>query len=298
MSSLTQYLFTLEEPYALTRSLGEIVLCRDADGRVQYSVGNAAIVFRILHNGAVKALRCYRRTMSRLRMIYGKELLEEELFLFTSNEQGVWVDVVLTDWIEGIDLRTAIDRAGRNHDQAQLALLSEGFDRLAAALLADDWAHGDLKPENIILTPQGGLQLIDRDGCFLPSMRGMLAIEVGTPSYQHPTRSEADFDERIDDYPAALIATALHALQLDPTLYDRFGARDGLLFTPRTIGSDAAYQEAMAVLRKANHPAWIAMGEMLTAPTLRLPHLAALFAACNLRSTGKIGSSDQFGFDF
>lgn len=90
-----------------------------------------------------------------------------------------------------------------------------------------------------------------------------------------------DFDERIDDYPAALIATALHALRLDPTLYDRFGTRDGLLFTPRTIDSDAAYQEVMAVLRKANHPAWIAMGEMLTAPTLRLPHLAVLFTTCN-----------------
>lgn len=281
MPSLTQYLFSLEDPYALTKTLGEIALCREADGRAQYSVGNAAIVFRIRHNGTVKALRCYRRTMSRLKMIYGKELLEEELFLFTSNEQGVWVDVVLTDWIEGIDLRTAIDRAGRNHDKAQLALLSARFDRLAAELLADDWAHGDLKPENIILTPQGRLHLIDRDACFQPSMHGMQAIEIGTPSYQHPTRSEADFDERIDDYPAALIATALHALQLDPTLYNRFGACDGLLFTPRTIDSDAAYQEVMAVLRKANHPAWIAMGEMLTSPTLRLPHLAALFTTCN-----------------
>lgn len=43
---------------------------------------------------------------------------------------------------------------------------------MAAALTADDWAHGDLKPENIVADNRGRLHLIDFDAMFLPAFAG------------------------------------------------------------------------------------------------------------------------------
>ena len=129
--------------------------------------------------------------------------------------------------------------AGRHSpDRECLQILVRLFDRLALALVTDDRAHGDLKPENIIVGDDGTLCPIDFDASYLPAFAGEISPELGTAAYQHPARTAADFDERIDDYPAALISTALHALAEDPTLWDRYGSSDGLLYTPQRIASD------------------------------------------------------------
>ena len=59
MYALTQYLYALEDPFGVTRTLGEWELCRRSDGRPWFAAGNTAIVFRIRRGGEVRALRCY-----------------------------------------------------------------------------------------------------------------------------------------------------------------------------------------------------------------------------------------------
>ena len=117
MRTLRQYLFTLTDPEGLTRRLGEIVLCRDAAGRPAYAVGNSTIVFRVRHEGRLRALRCFLRPMRHLREIYGECLFERELYLYTSPTTGEWVDVVLDEWIEGRTLREAVHRAASDGDR-------------------------------------------------------------------------------------------------------------------------------------------------------------------------------------
>ncbi len=277
--TLGQYLSTLADPHGLTRTLGEIALCRDDRGRPLYSVGNSAAVFRIRHEGRIRALRCYMRPMRHLREIYGERLLPRELFLFTSPTGGVWADVVVDTWIEGTTLQEAIAEAATAADTARLARLSEAFDRLAAALVADDRAHGDLKPENIIVDPLGALHPIDLDASFLPAFAGESSPELGTAAFQHPARTAEDFDARLDDYPAALISTALHALVREPALFARYGDRDGLLFTPQRIATDAALREALALFEGCGAAAEYRIARLLLAPTLRLPELPALLEA-------------------
>lgn len=46
------------------------------------------------------------------------------------------------------------------------------FDRLGLWLLEADFAHGDLKQDNLIVMPDGSLRLIDYDGVYLPSLAG------------------------------------------------------------------------------------------------------------------------------
>lgn len=274
MYTLRQYLNSLEDSHGLTRTLGEVDVCRDAQGRMCYSAGNSAAVFRIRHAGRICSLRCYFRPMRHLREIYGPRLLEKELYLYLTPQSGLWADVVLGDWIAGVTLSEAIARA--IGDAERLHGLATAFDRLAREMLTDDKAHGDLKPENIIVCDHQQLHLIDLDASYLPAFAGENSPELGTAAYQHPARTAHDFDAHLDDYPAALISTALHALTLDPTLYARHNASDGLLFSPRMIHHDPALNEALALFERAGMARQYRVAELLRAPTPRLFGLAEL----------------------
>lgn len=278
MHTLRQYLMSLSDPCGLTRTLGEVEVCRDATGRMCFSVGNSAVVFRIRHEGRIRSLRGYLRPQRHLREIYGERLLEKELYLYTSTHSGEWVDVVIGDWIEGEDLHTAIAAAAGAGDTERLRRLSENFDRLAAAMVADDRAHGDLKPENILVTADGELRPIDFDAAYLPCFAGETSPELGTAAYQHPARTASDFNARLDDYPAALIATALHALSLDPTLWERYGGVDTLLYDPRRIATDPALQESIDRFEARGMAVEYRMARLLYAPRPELPELGALLA--------------------
>ena len=119
-------------------------------------------------------------------------------------------------------------------------------------MLRRDWAHGDLKPENIIVTARG-LRLVDFDASYLPALAGEPSPELGTAAYQHPARTVRDYDRHLDDFPAALLSTALHALALDPGLYGRTPLTDGLLFVPKEVvdGSSAVWRECLELFSRA-----------------------------------------------
>lgn len=278
MFSLRQYLTTLSDPCGLTRTLGEVEVCRDAAGRMCFSVGNSAAVFRIRHEGRIRSLRGYFRPQRHLREIYGERLLEKELFLYTTPEEGVWVDVVIGDWIEGESLHDAIARAATDRDTQRLTFLSRAFDRLAAVLVADDRAHGDLKPENILVDRTGALHPIDFDAAYLPCFAGERSPELGTAAYQHPGRTAEDFNARIDDYPAALISTALHALSVAPELWERYGDPDTLLYDPRKIAADRALQESLSRFEALGMAVEYRIAQLLYAPRPELFGLPALLS--------------------
>ena len=287
MHTLRQYLLTLSDPEGLLRTLAGAEVCRDARGALLYAAGNSAAVFRIRHRGQIRALRCYLRPMRHLREIYGERFLERELYLYDTAGAGTWVDVVVGEWIEGETLSEAAERAAAERDTQRLQALAAAFDALAARLVSDDRAHGDLKPENIIVDAQGALRLIDFDAAYLPEFSGEQSPELGTAAYQHPARTAADFNERLDDYPAALISTALHALALDPTLRERYPESDGLLFTPREIlcGRDAAYREVMELFERRGMALQYRIARLLASPTPQLFGLAE-FLAASVREAG------------
>lgn len=272
MISVRQYLFSVTNARGLTRTLGELELCRDAAGRPLYSVGNSTVVFRIRHRGQICALRCYTNPARHLEEIYGERLLRDELFIYHNESEGRWTDVVLDRWIEGETLHDRIARA----DCAEFRRLSHEFDRLGAALVADDRAHGDLKPENLIVTPDGPICPIDLDASFLPSFAGEESPELGTAAFQHPARTSADFDAHLDDFPVALISTALHALGCDPSLRTRYGTHETLLIDPQHLPRDPALQEILTLFEGHCLAASYRIARLLLLPTLHLPGLADL----------------------
>lgn len=111
LHSIRQFIEALQDPYGLTRTLGEIEVCRSSDGEPLRWVGNSAVVFKIRCGGRYKMLKCYTRPMEHLEAIYQEKLLRQELYVWQADGQGEWCDVVIDDWIEGITLYEAVMRA-------------------------------------------------------------------------------------------------------------------------------------------------------------------------------------------
>lgn len=288
MFTLRQYLEALGDSHGLWRTLHGVELCRDAAGRPLYTAGNSAAVFRVRIGGVAYALRCYFRPRRHLREIYGGRFLPQELYLHLTPSTGCRVDVVLCDWVEGETLDETLRKAVAASQRERLADLARRFDALGAALVSDDRAHGDLKPENIVVDPSGELHPIDFDGAYLPAFAGERSPELGTAAFQHPARTAEDFDERLDDYSVALLSAALHALALDPSLGLRYGARDGLLFSPGAKSTDPAFAEALTLFERAGDALHYRIALLLRSPSLRLPSLGALLGESVRRSTSPV----------
>ena len=223
----------------------------DDDGNPVMSSGNFAVVFKMKdrESGKLFALKCFTREQpareeNYLRIteelsyvsspyILHVRYLPKELFVDTDQSNEDEFPILVMDWVEGqtLDayLRDNIDNPSR------LKKLSSDFNRMALWLLTQPFAHGDLKPDNIIVKSDGSLVLVDYDGMYVPAMKDRQSRETGSPNFRHPQRSEKWFDEYIDDFPLSLMATSLYALGLKPELLKEYNAKDAILFTEKDL---------------------------------------------------------------
>ena len=154
--------------------------------------------------------------------------MEKELFVDSQCEEDEF-PVLLMDWVEGETMETYISSNYCN--QYAMSMLCYRFGKMAAWLRTQSFAHGDIKPDNIIVRPDGSLTLVDYDGMYVPSMKGSQSPTIGTRDFSHPLRTVGDFDETIDDFSLASIALSLKAISMKSTLLDIYGASDRLLFS-------------------------------------------------------------------
>lgn len=241
IASVSQYILSVENHALMCRTLRDIELVRSIDGKPICYAGNSAVVFKVRVEGQAQAMRVYMRHHRNLRAIYQNRFYPRELFVCHEGEEALWADVVLCDWREGGSLQSEIMRCADNSEE--MRRLSHRFEEFASNLLAEEWAHGDIKPDNIIVNDEG-LHLIDFDAMYRKGLDADDCIELGSRQYQHPTRSAENFGEHIDDYPLALIATALSALSYDSTLATTLHESDHLLIDPAKAieGRDSTLQ--------------------------------------------------------
>ncbi len=154
--------------------------------------------------------------------------MEKELYVDSQCEEDEF-PVLLMDWVEGETMEAYI--AANYHNQSAMSMLCYRFGKMAAWLRSQSFAHGDVKPDNIMIRPDGSLTLVDYDGMFVPSMKGYKSPTIGTKDFCHPLRTMDDFDETIDDFSLASIALSLKAISMNSTLLDTYGASDRLLFS-------------------------------------------------------------------
>ena len=217
------------------------------DGLPVMTGGNFAEVFKLkdVRNGKFYAIKCftkeqecraeaYRQISKELKDVSSPYLtsvryIENELFVDTDQTKETEFPVLLMDWVEG----KTLDRYLRDNlnDKYAIEMLAYRFSQLAQWLLPQPFAHGDLKPDNIIVREDGTLVLVDYDGMFVPDMRGQMARELGSPDFRHPLRNENEFDQGIDDFPVMSILISLIGISKSPDLLSKYGAPDRLLFS-------------------------------------------------------------------
>ena len=131
-------------------------------------------------------------------------------------------------WLEGLQLNTYIESI--LNDQDALQRLADEWITLIKSLKSIGIAHGDLQHGNILVC-NGKLKLIDYDGMFVPTLAGQGSHETGHPSYQHPNRSDKDFNAEIDNFAGLAIYTAILAVKCESNLWRQFNNYDNILFS-------------------------------------------------------------------
>lgn len=233
----------------------------DDNGNPVMSCGNFAVVFKMkdVITGRFFAVKCFIKDQERRSEHYkliAEELnyvsspyllhvryLERELFVNTAGSDEEEFPVLVMDWVKGKPLDVYLKR--HINDTYELQMLAYRFCKLGAWLLSQPFAHGDLKPDNILVREDGTLVLVDYDGMYVPAMEGSEAIESGSPDFRHPLRDKKVFNEHNDDFSVASIALSLKSIALDSQLYHKYAAADRLLFSAvdyRDIGQSSALQ--------------------------------------------------------
>ena len=242
----------------------------DKAGEIVMSSGNFAVVFKMKDesSGKLYAVKCflkeqegrdiaYQQITDELEYVSSNYLcsikyFQKELFVDSTVSSDTEFPVLLMDWVEGVTL----DKYVHQHisDKYALQLITYQFCRMAAWLMSQPFAHGDLKPDNILVTEDGALVLVDYDGMFVPAMQGQKARELGSPDYRHPLRTEDCFNEHIDDFPLALIGMSLKAIALDTSLLQNNARSDSLLLSEsdfHNIGECLMMKSLCALLNDA-----------------------------------------------
>ena len=243
---ISEYVKAIQDAGDNLDKLAYLTPVLDDHGEPYRSSGAFAVVFKMQdkRTGKYYALKCfteeqegradaYRQIADELDMvdspyITSVKYMEKELFVDSQCEEDEF-PVLLMDWVEGETMEAYI--AANYHNQSAMSMLCYRFGKMAAWLRSQSFAHGDVKPDNIIIRPDGSLTLVDYDGMFVSSMKGSKSPTVGTKDFSHPLRTMDDFDETIDDFSLASIALSLKAISMNSTLLDTYGASDRLLFS-------------------------------------------------------------------
>ena len=261
---ISEYVKAIQDASNNLDELAHLVPVQDDHGEPYRSSGAFAVVFKMKdeQTGKCYALKCfteeqegraeaYRQIADELEFvdtsyITSVKYLDKEIFVDSSCEEDEF-PILLMDWIDGETMETYI--AENYQDNYAMAMLCYRFCKMAAWLRSQPFAHGDIKPDNIMVRPDGNLTLVDYDGMFVPAMKGQKSPTIGTKDFSHPLRTVNDFDETIDDFALASIALSLKAISLKPSLLDEYGAADRLLFSAEDY-RDLSKSKVLAALQE------------------------------------------------
>ena len=214
-----------------------------------FGSGSYAVVFKA--NDGIKpyAIRCFisaetdnidrcRAISNQLKNIKESWVTEFELIENEILVNGQLFPIIKMEWVEGQLINNYINQILNNTHaiselQNEIQLLSRSLER-------NKIGHGDIQCGNILIiidnTGKPIIKLIDYDGMYISNFENKSNLEKGRTEFQHPKRTQFDFNEKIDRFSFWVILTALEALKFDKSLWlevmqGGFNTLDNLLFT-------------------------------------------------------------------
>src|ERR1700730_16565862 len=160
--------------------------------------GGFALTYTVASGGKKYAVRCFHKQSPDLEKRYQAisaklSSLNSSYFLpFEFQAQGVRVagkayPIVKMRWAIGDTLGDFVAANYRN--KSALASLRASLSSLAQYIEAQQIAHGDIQPGNLMIANGGSsIQLIDYDGMFVPAISVLGSAESGHRNFQHPQR--------------------------------------------------------------------------------------------------------------
>jgi hypothetical protein len=276
--TVTEYMLAMQHPGT---AFGDPLLRATAvdvggDGQPDTVQGQNAVVFFGQHEGSPIVIRCLKRpprpgSAERWTALHS-HLTTHPVPAFVPT---VWIDrglfvadhwrpVVRMDDVGGTSLRSYVERH-REHPAA-LRTLAEGWTAVLADMSRQRVAHGDLQQDNIRVTDDGRIRLIDYDGVWAPPIAHLPPAEIGHPNFQHPGRSLAHWGPTVDLFSAVVVQLSLLAVAEDPQLWTHHNAENLVLTAAdyrspmgtgtwhRMAGSrDPQVRELVAVLNQLCH---------------------------------------------
>lgn len=211
-----------EDNFATLTNLRPVL---DEYGNPIMSSGNFAVVFKMqdIETKEYFAAKCFTREQEGRETAYQKiaealininspyivqlHYYNDELYVNSSQTDNTDFPVVLMQWVEGENLENYIS----NHINDVYAIhhVFGAFVKMAIWLLQQPFAHGDLKPDNIMIRQDGTIVLVDYDGMYVTSMIGEASREMGSPDFRHPQRNRNEFNDSIDIFAITAIALSL-----------------------------------------------------------------------------------------
>lgn len=207
--------------------------------------GNYAVTFRLENQKAEPqwAIRCFTREVDRVvdrydkisQFVRGKpdSALSEANLLFDGMlVGGKLFHVIEMEWISGSLLNSYIEESLSAKRLDRLSSLADQFVELGRRLDRLRIAHGDIQHGNVIIDREGQIRLVDYDDMFLENLSPLgYSSGVGHENYQHPKRSNTDYDQTLDRFPLIVTYLSLLALSMAPALWNEHrGGDDCILF--------------------------------------------------------------------
>ena len=178
---ISEYLAAIRDAKENLDKLSHLVPVLDKYGEPYRSSGAFAVVFKMKdeQTGKYYALKCFTEEQEGRVEAYSQiaeelefvdspyitsvKYLENEIFVDCNCEDEEF-PVLLMDWIEGETMETYV--AANYTDTHAMSMLCYRFCKMAAWLRSQSFAHGDIKPDNIMVRPDGTLTLVATTACL------------------------------------------------------------------------------------------------------------------------------------
>lgn len=249
---IINFVEALRNPHNHLRTLKDVRLLTDNRSVPIMFSGNRSVVFKAAYKERIVAIKCYENNSEQFvtgliescqyfstlnsPLVNKSEIYPQELVIYDElNGEHIELTVEMYDWIDGRTIGYELCEAAYLNDQPRLNFIIDGFIKTAIKLLESNFAHGDIKADNIIITTEGKFLLIDLNNAYIPTFHYSPSREIGTNGFRHPKRQSSYYNKRIDDYPIVVMLATILVAQHSPFTFFKHYDGEFSIFSPEEI---------------------------------------------------------------